>query len=228
MIRPKIRPNAARSNANAKATFSRSPASRVKPRRSPRGRGQKLTTIRFSFVVVSLLFVMVCFGIMSIYGMLYGTNDMDKLAPNRQLRKVSPTKVAEWIQQVKDEFQQRYGTTNYADTLLEQGLQSFGSLDATAQRMVQAAQENRPFVIAFSGYSITVGRGNFLNQSFPFVLEQVLQQPIQNILGIPLIVRNAAIGGIPSFPYGFYLEHFWGADPDVIGWDKRFWFLRTV
>jgi hypothetical protein len=218
MIRPKIRPNAARSNANAKVTFTGSPTSRGKPRRSPHGRGQKLTAIRFSFVVVSLIFVMVCFGIISIYGMLHVTNGMDKLSPNHQLRKVSPTKVAEWIQQVKDEFQQRYGA-DYADTLLEQGLQSFGSLDATAQRMVQAAQENRPFVIAFSGYSITVGRGNFLNQSFPFVLEQVLRQPMQNILGIPLIVRNSAIGGIPSFPYGFCLEHFLGADPDVIGWD---------
>lgn len=212
-----IRPSAARSNVNAQAHVSRSPSSRAKLRRSPR-KGPKPTLMRFSFVVVSLLFVVICLGLMSIYGMLYVTNDIDEPAPNRQLRKVAPAKVAEWIKQVRDEFQERYGT-NYADKLFEEGLQSFGSLDATARRMVEASQANRPFVVAFSGYSITVGRGNFLNQSFPFVMEKVLQQPMQNILGIPLVVRNAAIGGIPSFPYGFCLEHFLGADPDVIGWD---------
>ena len=42
---------------------------------------------------------------------------------------------------------------------------------------------------------------------------------MQKLLGIPLVVRNGAIGGIPSFPYGFCLEHFLGNDPDVISWD---------
>lgn len=150
--------------------------------------------------------------------MLYATSGMDKPPSNRQFKQVPPEKAKEWIKQVRDEFFRRYGA-DYAEKLFQQGVQSFGSLDATALRMVQAAKENRPFVMAFSGYSITVGRGNFFNQSFPFVLERVLQEPIRNILGIPLVVRNAAIGGIPSFPYGFCLDHFLGADPDVIGWD---------
>ncbi|KAL3945682.1 MAG: hypothetical protein SGBAC_000250 [Bacillariaceae sp.] len=150
--------------------------------------------------------------------MLYVTSSMDKPPPNRQFAQVPPAKAKEWIEEVKNQFLHRYGH-GYADQLLENGVQSFGSLDATALRMVEAAQENRPFVIAFSGYSITVGRGNFFNQSFPFVLEEVLEKPMRSILGIPLVVRNAAIGGIPSFPYGFCLEHFLGADPDVIGWD---------
>ena len=55
--------------------------------------------------------------------------------------------------------------------------------------------------------------------SFPFVMSQILKPTMEEILGIPLVVRNAAIGGIPSFPYGFCLEHFLGNDPDVIGWD---------
>jgi hypothetical protein len=177
-----------------------------------------MNTVRFSFLATALVFVIVCLGFVSIYTMLYVTSGMDKPPPNRQFAQVPPEKVKEWIQQVRIEFSRRYGT-DYAEKLLEQGVQSFGSLDATARRMVEAAQENRPFVIAFSGYSITVGRGNFYNQSFPFVLREVLKEPIRNILGIPLVVRNAAIGGIPSFPYGFCLEHFLGADPDVIGWD---------
>lgn len=150
--------------------------------------------------------------------MLYLTNTVKKPPPNRHLRKVSRATMLKWIQKVKDEFVHRYGK-EYADKLFTKGVQSFGSIDATAQRMVQAAQENRPFVVAFSGYSITVGRGNYFNQSFPFVFEQVLKGPMEAILGVPLVVRNAAIGGIPSFPYGFCLEHFLGADADVIGWD---------
>ena len=88
-----------------------------------------------------------------------------------------------------------------------------------ALRMIQALLEDRPFVMAFSGYSITVGRGNFFNQSFPFVTQRVLQEPLQRIMNTELIVRNGAIGGIPSYPYGFCLEHFLGTDPDVISWD---------
>lgn len=42
---------------------------------------------------------------------------------------------------------------------------------------------------------------------------------MSELFGIPLVVRNAAIGGIPSFPYGFCLDHFLGSDPDVISWD---------
>jgi hypothetical protein len=102
---------------------------------------------------------------------------------------------------------------------LKKGLTTFGSIDATAARMVEASQMGRPFVMAFSGYSVTVGRGNFFNQSFPFEVERILAQPVQEILGIPLVVRNAAIGGIPSFPYSFCLEHFVGEDPDVLSWD---------
>ena len=141
------------------------------------------------------------------YSMLYITNTVSKPAPNRNLhlRKVSPQKVNDWIRQVRDEFYNRYGGKEYGDMLLSKGIKSFGSIDATAQRMVDAARNSRPFVISFSGYSITVGRGNYFNQSFPFILEQVLKRPMEKILDVQLVVRNAAIGGIPSFPYGFCL-----------------------
>jgi hypothetical protein len=103
--------------------------------------------------------------------------------------------------------------------MLQKGLHNFGSIDHTAQRILEASIESRPFVMAFSGYSITVGRGNFFNQSFPFVMQNALKESVHQIFGIPLVVRNGAIGGIPSFPYGFCLEHFLGRDPDIISWD---------
>lgn len=50
------------------------------------------------------------------------------------------------------------------------------------------------------------------------VLQQLLNPIAQQTLGISFHVINAAIGGIPSFPYGFCFSHFLG-DPQVISWD---------
>ena len=76
--------------------------------------------------------------------------------------------------------------------------------------MITARIEKRPFKIAFGGYSVTVGRGNYFDQSYPFVMERILKDPMK-MLGIDLDVRNAAIGGIPSFPYGWCLKNFLGS-----------------
>jgi hypothetical protein len=93
-------------------------------------------------------------------------------------------------------------------------------LDVTAGRLLRAkTHHNATFVMAFGGYSVTVGRGNHFHESFPFVMERLLREPLKEALNIDLVVRNAAIGGIPSFPYGFCLPHFLGDDADVISWD---------
>ena len=113
-----------------------------------------------------------------------------------------------------------------------------GSIRATANRFLSAIvrhegsassipktssaeQKQQPeFVMAFAGYSVTVGRGNHLEQSYPFVLEKILS-PIFQLppINLKLTVRNAAIGGIPSFPYGWCLRNFLGDDADLVSWD---------
>lgn len=60
-----------------------------------------------------------------------------------------------------------------------------------------------------------MGRGNYFNQSYPFVLEEILKEPMK-LIGIDLQVRNAAIGGVPSFPYAWCLENFLSPDADVV------------
>lgn len=65
---------------------------------------------------------------------------------------------------------------------------------------------------------MTVGRGNHFTQSFPFVFQSVAK-PLLQTMGIDLIVRNSAIGGIPSFPYGWCLPNFLGGDSHAISWD---------
>jgi hypothetical protein len=103
---------------------------------------------------------------------------------------------------------------------VDKAMQPFGNITVTAQRLLAAASsQQKTFVMAFAGYSVTVGRGNYFRQSFPFVLERLLKPLFKQVFHIELIVRNAAIGGIPSFPYAFCLPHFLGTDADVMSWD---------
>jgi hypothetical protein len=82
-------------------------------------------------------------------------------------------------------------TTTTTTTTIDYGL------NHTAKRIIYALTTNQPLVLSFGGYSITVGRGNYFNQSYPLVLESILKDAVKS-LGIPHFeVRNAAIGGIP-------------------------------
>ncbi|KAL7550465.1 hypothetical protein ACHAWF_015802 [Thalassiosira exigua] len=145
------------------------------------------------------------------------------------------------IQFLRREFYERYGGEEAARGILTKGLRTFeaepsggakgGAARATADRFLSAVarRETGPaassstkptFVAAFGGYSVTVGRGNRLEQSYPFVLKEVLSPLLESPpFGIELIVRNSAIGGIPSFPYGWCLPNFLGDDADLVSWD---------
>jgi len=135
------------------------------------------------------------------------------------------------VARLKNEFTKLYGGENSARFLLHSGITTFQpsgrrenqtdipyGLTHTATRILNAKCNNRPFKVSFAGYSVTVGRGNYFHQSYPFVLEKLLKKPM-SFLGITLQIRNAAIGGVPSFPYGWCLENFLGEDVDVISWD---------
>lgn len=147
------------------------------------------------------------------------------------------------ISKVRGEFYTRYGGKSEALDMLKRGLHTFekehseknidmSSVHSTADRYLRSIlrfEENQSssssmmqaeFVMAFGGYSVTVGRGNHFEQSYPFIMEKILT-PILSLppLGVKLIVRNSAIGGIPSFPYGWCLPNFLGDDADAVSWD---------
>jgi hypothetical protein len=139
-------------------------------------------------------------------------------------------------QDLRDDFVNYYGGENAARALLERGLVTFGiralknataeilasslpsDLVHTACRIRNAKQEDRAFSFAFGGYSVTAGRGNVFTQSFPFFMRDKLVMPF-SMLGMELVVKNAAIGGCPAFPYGWCMSNFWGLDADVVSWD---------
>lgn len=123
------------------------------------------------------------------------------------------------LEDVRREFYQRYGDQEAAERLYRRGVTVLGKVEHTAARLLRAAADHEPFVLSFAGYSVTVGRGNHFHQSYPFVLSRILQPLLRHELQVPTVVRNAAIGGIPSYPYGFCFEHFLGRDASVISWD---------
>ena len=118
---------------------------------------------------------------------------------------------------LRNTFAERYGGETTARGLLDQSLITF-DLESTACRLQTSKTNQVPFQISFAGYSVTTGRGNFFSQSYPMVLEKQLHT-IFRLAGIDLRVRNAAIGGCPSFPYGWCLRNFLGDAPDVVSWD---------
>ena len=121
------------------------------------------------------------------------------------------------IHAARREFLELFGPD--APDMFHRGVQQFGSLQNTATRILRASASELPLVLSFAGYSVTVGRGNRFEHSYPFILEQILKPVFRNAMNLEIKVKNAAIGGIPSFPYGFCFEHFLGADADVVSWD---------
>ena len=132
----------------------------------------------------------------------------------------------EIITQLRQEFYDRYGGEKEATEMLERGIipaahtpeDDKKAIAHTAERIILARQNSGKFVMSFGGYSVTVGRGNYYNQSYPFIMQNVLK-PVFEAVDLELVVRNSAIGGIPSFPYGWCLPNFLGRDSDVVSWD---------
>ena len=153
------------------------------------------------------------------------------------------------VRELQKNFTETYGGENAARMLLDRGMTTFRNsgnsnsvtntststppidIIVTACRLRQAKLEKRPFRLAFGGYSVTTGHGNRHIDSYPFQLKEFLE-PIIKLAGIvSLKVNNAAIGGVPSFPYGWCMKEFWGGEtkttanndaqsiPDVVSWD---------
>jgi len=141
-------------------------------------------------------------------------------------------------QTLRANFSATYGGENAGRMLLDRGLGSYGNdqqpqVQTTACRFHRAKMQNRSIYMAFGGYSVTAGRGNLHTDSYPHQL-QLLLEPLLQATNLTLQVTNAAIGGVPSFPYGWCMKEFWGhsktdngndsqsqlsATPDVVSWD---------
>mmetsp|Transcript_61880 Transcript_61880/g.73334 ORF Transcript_61880/g.73334 Transcript_61880/m.73334 type:complete len:628 (-) Transcript_61880:90-1973(-) len=128
------------------------------------------------------------------------------------------------IRSIKDEFRERYGGEKISGELYAKGIIPLDGRSAAIGKkhisdlILSRRETNDPVSLSFGGYSVTVGRGNYFRQSYPFVLRDILA-PLFESLRIPLKVHNGAIGGIPSFPYGWCLKNFLLPNPSVVNWD---------
>lgn len=171
-------------------------------------------------------------GLGALLDQLGKSEDHDGHSPSSSIQSRVRTKASA----LRKEFIDLFGGENAARYILQTSTSTFesamheqeGTIDRSiqvplavrrlAERLIASKTAERPFKMAFGGYSVTAGRGNRFEQSYPFVIQRLLEGPIKD-LGIPdLVVRNAALGGAPSFPYGWCLENFLGVDPDVVSW----------
>lgn len=67
------------------------------------------------------------------------------------------------LSEFRVQFHERYGDA--AGSILEHGMQRFGDIRHTANRILQSKQSKTDFSMSFAGYSVTVGRGNRLEES---------------------------------------------------------------
>ena len=122
-------------------------------------------------------------------------------------------------------FVEKYGGETPARYLIQESIKTLMKSDGIQSnqtlpwvQLFLRAQEKNKLTIAFIGQSTTAGYGNQHAQSFPFVLERVLQ-PLLKELEIDLTVRNHAIEHIGPFPYTWCLSEYIGSDVDLISWD---------
>ena len=148
----------------------------------------------------------------------------------------------ELVESIITNFADRWGGENVARAMLVKGLSTFAPSSAesipsstnkvkigsdiprgllyTAKRIKDAHANGKSFKISFAGASAVTGRGNYFDQSFPSIVASNLIEPFKKI-GIELEVRNAAIAGIGSFPFGWCMKNYLGRDVDIVSWDPE-------
>lgn len=149
----------------------------------------------------------------------------------RDPKKKSIWETLDELEKLKQEFAATYGGENAAKEILNRGIITFTSslsppdnvdtesgLQNTARRIFNSKNENKPFKMSFAGSGAIAGYGNYLKQTFPSVIVDILTEPMGK-LGVELEIRNAAVADISSFPYGWCLENFMGEEVDVVSWD---------
>ena len=98
------------------------------------------------------------------------------------------------------------------------GVDPSAATEEIARRFALSVAQERPFKISFGGYSVTAGRGNYFREAYPQVFSELFAG-VAKEAGVELLFSNAAIGGVPSFPYGWCMENYYGRESDVISWE---------
>jgi Cobalamin biosynthesis protein CobT (nicotinate-mononucleotide:5, 6-dimethylbenzimidazole phosphoribosyltransferase) len=104
-------------------------------------------------------------------------------------------------------------------SLTQGGWTTKRSLRGLVRRLIHAMMTNDTFTIVLGGHSAAAGHGNHFLQSYMMQMYKVLE-PIFNRVGVKLIVRNLAQGGLGTMQHSLGSSSIYGDNVDVLVWDS--------
>ncbi len=110
------------------------------------------------------------------------------------------------VKEPKDSYQQGGWTTRK-------------SFEGLARRLLHAMMTNDTFTVVLGGHSAAAGHGNLFLQSYMMQFHHVLE-PIFDRLGVKLITRNLARGGLGTLQDSLGSGSLYGDEVDMILWDS--------
>ena len=100
------------------------------------------------------------------------------------------------------------------------GWMSIEAMDNLSRRILHAMMTNDEFTIVLGGHSSAAGHGNHFSQSYMMQLHHVLE-PVFHRLGIKLVTRNNAQGGLGTIQTAMGSKDIYGSEIDVMIWDSH-------
>jgi len=104
-------------------------------------------------------------------------------------------------------------------SLTQGGWTTKRSLKGLVRRLLHAMMTNDTFTIVLGGHSAAAGHGNHFLQSYMMQLYKVLE-PVFTRVGVKLIVRNLAQGGLGTMQHSLGSSSIYGDNIDVLVWDS--------
>ena len=90
--------------------------------------------------------------------------------------------------------------------------------EGTVRRLMHAVVTSAPYTIVLAGHSAAQASGNHFNQSYSHWLHSLLAPPLAAV-GVELVTRNHAMGGLASHHRASCFAAAYGADVDAVLWD---------
>jgi hypothetical protein len=93
------------------------------------------------------------------------------------------------------------------------------SFEGLVRRLLHAMMTNDAFTIVMGGHSAAAGHGNHFHQSYLMQMHRILA-PIFARLGVPLVTRNLAQGGLGTLQNALGAGSLYGSEIDLLLWDS--------
>ena len=135
---------------------------------------------------------------------------------DRGLRKIADARA-----ELKATYGDYYGRVASVASSCAYGVPTFISQAAragTVRRLLHAVVTSAPYTIVLAGHSAAQASGNHFNQSYTHWLHSLLAPPLAAV-GVELVTRNHAMGGLPSHHRASCFAAAYGADADAVLWD---------